>query len=99
MRRQRNNQRLVPRRGDPRIAPARRIEPSASPGARYTRAWRRRERSGQCLLRLEVDEASVIVGLVDRGLLSPLRADDRIALAEAAAKALMQFCGEVATTT
>jgi hypothetical protein len=58
----------------------------------YTRAWRARERAGRCLLRLEVDEAALVVGLVDRGLLDPLKADDRIALTEAAGKALVMFC-------
>jgi hypothetical protein len=43
-------------------------------------------------LRIEIDEAALIVGLVDRGLLDPLRADSRAALTEAAGKALALFC-------
>jgi hypothetical protein len=102
MRRQRNNQRLVPRSGGAplsvgdegsQVTPAQRVEPaSASPGARYTREWRQRKHNGHCLLNLEVDEAAVVIGLIDHGLLSPLRADDRGALTEAARKALMLFC-------
>jgi hypothetical protein len=44
------------------------------------------------LLRLELDEAALVVGLVDRGLLDPLRADDRVALTAAAQRALEIFC-------
>jgi hypothetical protein len=65
-----------------------------SPGARYTRAWRARERAGRCLLRLEVDEAELVVALVDRGLLDPAKADNRMALTRAAERALTQLCRE-----
>jgi adenylate cyclase len=57
---------------------ANRIEPPrSSPGARYTAAWRAREKAGRCLLTLEVDEAELVVALVDAGLLDPRIADDR----------------------
>jgi hypothetical protein len=68
--------------------------PELSPGARYTRAWRARERAGRCLLRLEVDEAALAVTLVDRGLLDPSEADSRAALNRAAERALAQLCRE-----
>ncbi len=74
---------------------AARIEQGARPvktSRDYTRAWRARERSGRCLLKLEMDEANLVVGLVDRGLLDPLKADNRTALTEAAQKALIAFC-------
>jgi hypothetical protein len=58
----------------------------------WTRAWRARERAGIVLLKLPMDEAALVVGLIDRGLLDPLRADDHTALTEAAKKALIQFC-------
>lgn len=63
-----------------------------SPGARYTRAWRTREANGQVLLKVVVDEAALAALLVDRGLLDPLRADDRDALAVSAARLLAQLC-------
>jgi hypothetical protein len=66
--------------------------PPCSPGARYTAAWRRREKAGRFLLRLEMDEAALVVGLVDCGVLDPLKADDRGAITEAAQRALVQFC-------
>jgi hypothetical protein len=66
--------------------------PSSSRGASYTRAWRRREKAGRFLLKLEMDEAAVVVGLVDSGVLDPLKADDRAAITEAAQRALVQFC-------
>jgi hypothetical protein len=70
---------------------ARQVEPP-SPGACYTAAWRRRIRDGRILLRLELDEAALVVGLVDAGLLDPLIADDRRAITVAAQQALVQFC-------
>jgi hypothetical protein len=64
---------------------ARKAEPPpCSPGARYTAAWRAREKAGRCLLKLEVDEAELVVALVDAGLLDPLIADDRRAITAAA---------------
>jgi hypothetical protein len=68
--------------------------PAPSAGARYTREWRARERAGRCLLRLEVDEAALVVTLVDRGLLDASKADSRAALSRAAERALAQL-GEV----
>src|SRR5262245_30899165 len=62
------------------------------PGARYTAAWRAREKAGRIQLKLEVDEAALVVGLVDAGLLDPLMADDRHAITAAAERALIQFC-------
>jgi hypothetical protein len=71
---------------------ANRIEPPrSSPGARYTAAWRAREKAGRCLLTLEVDEAELVVALVDAGLLDPRIADDRAALTEAAQRALALY--------
>src|SRR5262245_50271183 len=74
---------------------ARRLEQArrsaCSPGARYTAAWRARERAGRCLLKIEVDEAQLVVALVDAGLLDPRIADDRAALTEAAQRALALY--------
>jgi hypothetical protein len=71
---------------------ANKIEPPpSSPGARYTAAWRRRERTGRIQLKLEVDEAATVVGLIDCNLLDPLRADDRGAITEAAQRALALY--------
>ena len=76
-----------------RIAPAGRSEPSsASPGARYTRAWRARQQTGRIQLRLECDEAGLAIALIDRGLLDFNMADDRVALTRAAEQALALFC-------
>ena len=66
--------------------------PPCSRGAQYTAAWRRREKAGRLLLKLEMDEAALVVGLVDCGVLDPLKADDRGAITEAAQRALVQFC-------
>ena len=55
------------------------------------RALRQRERTGRILLRLEVDEAETVVGLINVGLLNPLRGDDRNAITEAAQQALTMF--------
>jgi hypothetical protein len=65
-----------------------------SKGARYTRAWRARIKAGRCLLKFEADETETVVGLINRGLLDPLQADNPAALNKAAAKALALFCGE-----
>jgi hypothetical protein len=62
----------------------------------YSRRWRARERAGLILLKFPVDEAAVVVALTDRGLLDPLRADDRVAINGAAQRALLQFCGAAA---
>jgi len=71
---------------------ANRIEPPrSSPGARYTAAWRAREKAGRCLLKLEVDEVELVIGLVDAGLLDARIADDRAALAAATQRALARF--------
>jgi hypothetical protein len=69
---------------------ARKLEPL--PRARHTAAWRAREKAGRILLKLEVDEAELVVGLIDAGLLDPLVADDRCAITAAAQRALVQFC-------
>jgi hypothetical protein len=63
-----------------------------SANATYTRRWRERERAGKVLLKLEVDLAEITIGLIDRKLLDPCRADDPAALNAAAAKALTIFC-------
>lgn len=71
-----------------------RLEKSArrrSPGARYTAAWRAREKAGRCVLKIEVDEAELAVALVDAGLLNPSIADDRVALIEATQRALFLY--------
>jgi hypothetical protein len=71
---------------------ANKIEPPRrSPGARYTAAWRAREKAGRCLLTLEVDEAELVVALVDAGLLDPRIADNRAALAAATQHALARY--------
>jgi hypothetical protein len=68
------------------------------PGARYNREWRARERNGQILLRVVVDEVELAVALVDRGLLDPAQADSRAALTRAAERALAQLCRETSRT-
>jgi hypothetical protein len=65
--------------------------PRRSQGARYTAAWRAREKAGRCLLTLEVDEAELVVALVDAGLLDFSAADDRAALTEATQRALALY--------
>ena len=73
---------------------AARLERPADPptaGSGYTRRWRARQRNGQILLRVVVDEAAVAVAAVEHGLLNPLHADDRAALAAAAERALLLF--------
>ena len=48
------------------------------------------------MLKLEADEAELVVGLVDAGLLDPLVADDRRAITDAAQRALaLYLAGEV----
>src|SRR5262249_12084155 len=39
------------------------------PGARYTAAWRARAKAGRIQLKLECDEAGLVVGLIDAGLI------------------------------
>jgi hypothetical protein len=75
---------------------ASRLDPSPAPSrnAIYTRRWRARQRNGRCLLKIEVDEVALIVGLVDNGFLSPALADDPVAVNRAAAKALEHLVGE-----
>jgi hypothetical protein len=65
--------------------------PAARKAARYTAAWRAREKAGRCLLTLEVDEAELVVALVDAGLLDFSAADDRAALTEATQRALALY--------
>jgi hypothetical protein len=78
------------------IVRTRRAHRTASPGARYTRAWRRREKSGRILLRIEIDEAALAAMLVGHKLLDPLLADDRRSLTTATERALAALCeGEV----
>jgi hypothetical protein len=57
-------------------------------GRRDTRNWRARRDAGRVLLHPEVDEANVVVRLIDAGHLDPLHADDPAALNAAAARAL-----------
>jgi hypothetical protein len=71
-----------------------RLEPEGrrARGRAYTRKWRQRARDGQVLLRVVTDEVGLAVAAVTHGLLDPLRADDRAALAAAAGKVLDAFC-------
>jgi hypothetical protein len=63
---------------------------------RAGRAWRRREKSGRILLRIEIDEAALAAMLVGHKLLDPLLADDRKSLTAATERALAALCdGEV----
>jgi hypothetical protein len=75
---------------------ARRLERSApselAPSTLPTRLWRKRQRDGLLCLRIVIDEATLVVGLVERGLLDPLCADDKEAVAAAAARALARYC-------
>src|SRR5262245_20750902 len=65
-------------------------------GRRDTRNWRAREKAGLCLLRLEIDEAALVVRLVECGFLDPALADSRVAITQAVQQVLMLFCaGEV----
>ena len=58
--------------------------------------WRRREKNGRILLRIEVDEAALVAMLVERRWLDPLRADDRKSLTTATERALAAlYDGEV----
>ena len=70
-----------------------RSERELTAGARHMRAWCALARSGRCLLKLEMNEAELVVGLVERNLLDPLLADDLAAITQAAARALTLFCG------
>jgi hypothetical protein len=76
--------------GATQVESARRTGPS--PGARYTRAWRRRGKSGHILLRIEIDEAALAAMLVGHKLLDPLLADDRKSLTAATERALAALC-------
>lgn len=62
---------------------------STTPGAGYTRKWRERVNAGRIRLTFEVDEVETVVGLVEVGLLAPLKAEDPIAINRAARKALL----------
>ena len=64
-----------------------------SPSARYTREYRRREKTGRILLRIEVDEAALVAMLVEHKWLNPLRADDRKSVTSATELALAAICG------
>jgi hypothetical protein len=44
------------------------------------------------LITVECDEASLVIGLVDRNLLDPVLADDPVAITLAAERALEIFC-------
>ena len=66
--------------------------PALAPSTARTRQWRKRQQNGRVRLAIEIDEALLAVGLVDRNLLVPSRADDKRALAAAATKALVMFC-------
>jgi hypothetical protein len=79
-----------PQRGKWLERVAQRLDPG--PGAIHTRRWRQRERNGQVLLRVVADEAELAVALTDAGLLDPLKADDRGALAGAVERLLARFC-------
>jgi hypothetical protein len=74
------------------------VRPVLSPSALPTRRWRARAKNGRILLRLEVDEAALVIGLVDRGLLDPSIAHDRAAVTAAAERALEIFCDSAAHT-
>jgi hypothetical protein len=58
----------------------------------WMRAARARERDGIVVLKLAMDEAGLVIGLIDGGVLNPLQADNRIELAKAAQRALAMFC-------
>ena len=72
--------------GGPYLQEVRSLCPS--PSTLRTRSWRERQKRGRILLRVMVDEAALAIGLIDRGILDPLRADDRVALTAATEKAL-----------
>jgi hypothetical protein len=73
---------------------ARKLElpPAPTAGARDMRTCRQRKRDGLIWLPIVMDEALLAVGLVEAGLPSPLHADDKKAMAAAAAKALAEYC-------
>ena len=80
---------------------ARRLDQPApralAPSTLPTRRWRKRRQDGLVCLNVVIDEALLVVGLVDHNLLDPLRADDKCALAAAAGEALVRFCNSDAS--
>lgn len=72
---------------------AHQIEPrELSAHAWATRQWRAREKAGRIQLRLEADEADIVISLVEAGWLDPLKADDRAAISQAAQRIITEFC-------
>lgn len=67
-------------------------QPALAPSTMRTRRWRKRDQDGLVRLPVVIDEALLAVGLVSRGLLDPVHADDKAAMAAAATKALTLFC-------
>src|SRR5206468_1610528 len=65
--------------------------PPPSPRIAATRRWRTRERNGRILLKLELDEVSLVLALVDAGLLGVNEADNREAVSVAARRAFELF--------
>jgi hypothetical protein len=63
-----------------------------SRSAIYTRRYRERLRAGKMWLPIVVDEVPLVATLVDQGLLNPLQADHRAALAAATERVLKQLC-------
>src|SRR5947208_2027995 len=72
--------------GGPYLQEVRSLWPS--PSTLRTRSWRERQKRGRILLRVMVDEAALAIGLIDRGALDLLRADDCAALTATTEKAL-----------
>jgi hypothetical protein len=66
-------------------------EDPPSPRVAATRRWRARERNGLIQLKVELDESALALALVDNGLLSVNRADDRKALSMGAQRILEDF--------
>src|SRR5262245_16394382 len=64
---------------------------SPSSSAARTRAYRARQRAGKRILKIQIEEAEVAVGLGTLGLLDPL-ADSPEVLAKGAEKALACLC-------
>ena len=71
---------------------SRKPQTKLSLSAIYTRRYRERLRTGKVRLPILVDEADLVVMLIDRGLLNPLQADDRAALTAGAEQALRELC-------
>lgn len=59
--------------------------------ARNQQQYRVRQRAGQIVVPVVADEANLITFLETRGLLNPVNADDRRAIAEGAARALAEM--------